>query len=53
VAVRPLVAGRAPGRWQVGAVRITQVVESQGASPPSFLFADLSAELRAATEKES
>jgi glyoxylase-like metal-dependent hydrolase (beta-lactamase superfamily II) len=24
--------------WQVGAVRITQVVESKGASPPSFFF---------------
>ena len=44
MAVRPVVAGRPPGRWQVGEVRITQVVESQGASPPSFLFADLSVE---------
>ena len=44
MAVRPVVAARPPGRWQVGAVRITQVVESQGASPPSFLFVGLSAE---------
>jgi glyoxylase-like metal-dependent hydrolase (beta-lactamase superfamily II) len=31
-------------RWQIGAVRVTQVVESRGASPPSFLFTGLTAE---------
>ena len=30
--------------WQVGAVRITQVVESKGASPPSFFFPDVGPE---------
>ena len=30
--------------WQVGAVRITQVVESKGASPPSFFFPDVTVE---------
>ncbi len=25
-------------RWQIGAVRVSQVVESRGASPPSFFF---------------
>jgi glyoxylase-like metal-dependent hydrolase (beta-lactamase superfamily II) len=30
--------------WQVGAVRITQVVESKGASPPSFFFPDVTPE---------
>jgi glyoxylase-like metal-dependent hydrolase (beta-lactamase superfamily II) len=27
--------------WQVGAVRISQVVESKGASPPSFFYPDV------------
>jgi glyoxylase-like metal-dependent hydrolase (beta-lactamase superfamily II) len=31
-------------RWQVGAVRVTRVVESRGASPPSFFFADVTPE---------
>jgi glyoxylase-like metal-dependent hydrolase (beta-lactamase superfamily II) len=31
-------------RWQVGAVTITQVVESKGASPPSFFYPDVSSE---------
>lgn len=31
-------------RWRIGAAAVTQVVESCGASPPSFLFADLTAE---------
>jgi glyoxylase-like metal-dependent hydrolase (beta-lactamase superfamily II) len=31
-------------RWQIGAVRVTQVIESRGANPPSFLFAGLTAE---------
>ena len=30
--------------WQVGGVRITQVVESKGASPPSFFFPDVTPE---------
>ena len=30
--------------WQVGAVTITQVVESKGASPPSFFFPDVAPE---------
>jgi len=34
----------APLRWRVGDVRVTQVVESSGSSPPTFLFANLSAE---------
>ena len=34
----------APLRWQVGAARVTQIVESSGTSPPTFLFANLSAE---------
>ena len=34
----------APLRWRVGAVKITQIVESCGSSPPTFLFANLSAE---------
>ena len=34
----------APLRWRVGAVTITQIVESSGTSPPTFLFANLSAE---------
>ncbi len=33
-----------PLRWQVGAARVTRVVESGGSSPPNFLFAGLSAE---------
>jgi glyoxylase-like metal-dependent hydrolase (beta-lactamase superfamily II) len=33
-----------PRTWQVGAVRIAQVVESQGASPPSFFFPDVGPE---------
>ncbi len=44
MAVRPAVAGSKIGRWQVGAARITQVIESGGSSPPSFLFADLTTE---------
>ena len=28
-------------RWQVGRVKVTQIVESSGASPPAFLFAGL------------
>jgi glyoxylase-like metal-dependent hydrolase (beta-lactamase superfamily II) len=31
-------------RWQIGEARVTQVVESRGASPPSFLFDGVSAE---------
>jgi glyoxylase-like metal-dependent hydrolase (beta-lactamase superfamily II) len=31
-------------RWRVGDVTITQIVESSGSSPPSFLFGDLSTE---------
>ena len=31
-------------RWQIGAVTITQVVESKGASPPSFFFPDVGPE---------
>lgn len=31
-------------RWQVGDVAIARVVESRGASPPSFLFADVTPE---------
>ena len=34
----------APLRWRVGAVKITHIVESCGSSPPTFLFANLSAE---------
>ena len=30
--------------WQVGAVRIAQVVESKGASPPSFFYPDVGPE---------
>ena len=41
--VRPVEAA-SPRRWQLGAVRVTQVVESRGASPPSFLFAGLTPE---------
>jgi glyoxylase-like metal-dependent hydrolase (beta-lactamase superfamily II) len=33
-----------PRRWRVGDVTITQIVESLGSSPPTFLFANLSAE---------
>ncbi len=40
----PGVEAAAPRRWRVGAVRITQVVESRGASPPSFLFTNLTTE---------
>lgn len=31
-------------RWQVGAVRITRVVELEGPSPGSFLFPDATPE---------
>jgi len=31
-------------RWRVGAVNITRIVESEGSSPPGFLFANLDAE---------
>ena len=31
-------------RWRVGAVNITRIVESEGSSPPRFLFANLDAE---------
>jgi len=31
-------------RWRVGAVTVTRIVESEGSSPPTFLFANLSAE---------
>jgi glyoxylase-like metal-dependent hydrolase (beta-lactamase superfamily II) len=31
-------------RWQVGAVRVTRVVESRGASPPSFFYVDVTPE---------
>jgi glyoxylase-like metal-dependent hydrolase (beta-lactamase superfamily II) len=34
----------APLRWRVGAVTVTRIVESSGTSPPTFLFANLSAE---------
>jgi glyoxylase-like metal-dependent hydrolase (beta-lactamase superfamily II) len=30
--------------WQVGSVRITQIVESKGASPPSFFYPDVGVE---------
>ena len=30
--------------WQVGRVRIAQVVESKGASPPSFFYPDVAPE---------
>lgn len=33
-----------PRRWRVGDVTVTQVVESRGASPPNFFFANLSVE---------
>ena len=29
--------------WTIGDVRVTQVVESKGASPPSFFFSDVGA----------
>ena len=42
--MRPRVeAGVALRRWQIGRLRVSQVVESRGASPPSFLFAGLTA----------
>ena len=44
MAIRPAGSDRTAGRWQVGAVRITQVIESCGSSPPSFLFADVTPE---------
>ncbi len=44
MAGRPAGADVAVARWEVGAVRITRVVESAGSSPPSFLFADLTTE---------
>ena len=28
-------------QWRIGAVRVSQIVESKGASPPSFFFADV------------
>jgi glyoxylase-like metal-dependent hydrolase (beta-lactamase superfamily II) len=31
-------------RWQIGEVRISRVVESEGPTPPSFLFADATPE---------
>jgi glyoxylase-like metal-dependent hydrolase (beta-lactamase superfamily II) len=34
----------APRRWRIGDVAITQIIESLGASKPTFLFANLSAE---------
>ena len=34
----------APLRWRIGDVTITQIVESCGSSPPTFLFANLTAE---------
>ena len=34
----------APSRWRIGDVAVTQIVESSGSSPPTFLFANLSAE---------
>jgi glyoxylase-like metal-dependent hydrolase (beta-lactamase superfamily II) len=34
----------APRRWRIGAVTVTRVVETEGTSPPTFLFANLSAE---------
>jgi glyoxylase-like metal-dependent hydrolase (beta-lactamase superfamily II) len=33
-----------PLRWRVGDATVTQIVESSGTSPPTFLFANLSAE---------
>ena len=30
--------------WQIGSVKVTQVVESRGASPPTFFFPDMTAE---------
>jgi glyoxylase-like metal-dependent hydrolase (beta-lactamase superfamily II) len=33
-----------PLRWRVGAVTVTRIVESEGSSPPTFLFANLNAE---------
>jgi glyoxylase-like metal-dependent hydrolase (beta-lactamase superfamily II) len=33
-----------PLRWRIGDVTVTKIVESSGSSPPTFLFADLSAE---------
>jgi glyoxylase-like metal-dependent hydrolase (beta-lactamase superfamily II) len=33
-----------PLRWRIGDVAVTQIVESAGTSPPTFLFANLSAE---------
>jgi glyoxylase-like metal-dependent hydrolase (beta-lactamase superfamily II) len=34
----------APRRWRIGAVTVTRIVETEGTSPPTFLFANLSAE---------
>lgn len=39
-----MAANHAVRRWQIGAARVTQIVESRGASPPSFFFADLTPE---------
>ena len=44
MAIRPAGSGLGAGRWQVGEVRVTQVIESSGSSPPSFLFGDLTPE---------
>ena len=33
-----------PLRWRVGDATVTQIVESSGTAPPTFLFANLSAE---------
>ena len=34
----------APLSWRVGAVTVTRIVETEGSAPPTFLFANLSAE---------
>jgi len=39
-----MAANHAVRRWQIGAARVTQIVESRGASPPAFFFADLAPE---------